>query len=92
MPNATYTGESEPTGFGPGCHWYQPNTGQWRRYNAGTGQWDMTQDGFDSLKVADLAIGGSLSSGDDPGITGTFEGTFKKVKIKNGIITEFEVE
>lgn len=26
------------------------------------------------------------------GITGEFEGTFKKIKIVNGIITEFEVE
>ncbi len=26
------------------------------------------------------------------GITGEFEGTFKKIKIENGIITEFEVE
>ncbi len=26
------------------------------------------------------------------GLTGEYEGTFKKIKIENGIITEFEVE
>jgi hypothetical protein len=26
------------------------------------------------------------------GITGEFEGTFKKIKIVNGVITEFELE
>lgn len=92
MPNATFTSESEPTGVGPGTRWYQPSTGQWRVYNPPTAQWDMAQDGFASLKIADLAIAGSLSAGDDPGITGTFQGTFKKVKIKNGLITEFELE
>jgi hypothetical protein len=92
MANATFTAESAPTGVGPGTRWYQPSTGQWRTYNASTDQWEMAQDGFGSLKVANLAIANSLSAGDDPGITGTFEGAFKKVKIRNGIITEFELE
>jgi hypothetical protein len=83
MPNATFTGEAAPVGEGPGTRWYQPSTGQWRTYNAGTGQWDMEQDGFDSLKVAGVSVGG---------LTGEYEGTFKKVKIENGLITEFEVE
>ncbi len=26
------------------------------------------------------------------GVTGEFEGTFKKIKIENGIVTEFELE
>lgn len=26
------------------------------------------------------------------GLTGEFEGTFKKIKIENGIVTEFEIE
>jgi hypothetical protein len=45
----------------------------------------MEQDGFDSLKVAGTPVGGG-------GLTGEFEGTFKKVKIVNGLIIEFEVE
>lgn len=85
MANATFTAESEPTGVGPGCRWYQPSTGQWRTYNAGTGQWVMEQDGFDSLKVAGTPVGGG-------GLTGEYEGTFKKIKIENGLITEIEVE
>lgn len=84
MANATYTGETSPIGVGPGTTWYQPSTGQWRTYNAGTGQWVLGQDGFDSLKVGGVAIG--------TGISGEFEGIFKKIKIENGIITEFEVE
>ncbi len=91
MANATYTGESPPVGVGPGTRWYQPSTGRWHTYNAGTSQWVLTQDGFASLRVENLAVEG-LTAGDDPGITGTFEGAFKKIKIKNGIITEFELE
>ncbi|KKL55409.1 hypothetical protein LCGC14_2255700 [marine sediment metagenome] len=85
MANATYTGETSPTGLGPATQWYQPSTGQWRIYNAGTSQWVLIQDGFESLKVGGVA----LVTG---GLTGEFEGTFKKIKIENGIITEIEVE
>ncbi len=92
MPNATFTSEAEPAGVGPGTRWYQPSTGQWRTYNGSTYQWDMAQDGFGSLKVAQLAISESLTAGGAPGITGEYEGTFKKITIKNGIITEFELE
>jgi hypothetical protein len=86
MPNATFTSEDAPTGVGPGCRWYQPSTSQWRAYNASTGQWDMEQDGFDSLNVGEISIAGVV------GLTGEYEGIFKKVKIENGIIIEFEVE
>jgi hypothetical protein len=85
MANATYTGEAEPAGVGPNTKWYQPSTGQWRTYNAGTGQWDMEQDGFASLKVGGVPVGAG-------GLTGEYEGTFKKIKIENGLITEFELE
>lgn len=50
---------------------------------------EQVKSGFNALKVAD---GGSITVGDDSGITGTFEGAFKKIKIKNGVITEFELE
>ncbi|KKM00891.1 hypothetical protein LCGC14_1799900 [marine sediment metagenome] len=74
--------------------WYKPDTGQWYTYNPNTTSWGLEYDGFDALNVGTLHIadGGSLTVGDDSGITGTFEGTFKKIVIKNGIITEFEVE
>jgi hypothetical protein len=45
----------------------------------------MEQDGFDSLKVGGMPVGGG-------GLTGEYEGTFKKIKIENGLITELEVE
>ncbi len=94
MPNQTFTSETPPGGErgGIGTRWYKPSTHQWYTWSGGA--WVSDQDGFDALKVTDLSIldGGSLTAGDDPGITGTFEGTFKKIKIKNGIITEFEVE
>jgi hypothetical protein len=50
---------------------------------------EQIENGFDALKVRD---GGSITVGDDSGITGTFEGTFKKIRIKNGVIIEFELE
>ena len=94
MANVTITSETIPgPGYGgPGCRWYKPSTHQWYNYNPSTKGWDLSQDGFDSVRVADLDVTGSIKSGDDPGITGTFEGTFKKIKIKNGIIIEFELE
>lgn len=82
MANATFTSESPPTGVGPATQWYQPSTGQWRTYSGG--QWVLSQDGFDSLKVGGVPI--------VTGLTGEFEGVFKKIKIENGIIIEFEVE
>ena len=93
MANTTYTTETTPAGArgGPGCRWYQPSTHQWRTYNPSTGEWDIDQDGFDTLKVADLVVTGSVTVSDDAGITGTFEGTFKKIRIKDGIIIEFEL-
>jgi len=94
MANTTFTSETAPSGSygGPGCRWYKPSTHEWRTYNPSTGQWDLDQDGFDALKVVDLAILGSLTSGVAPGITGEYEGTFKKIKIVNGVITDFELE
>ena len=92
MPNATFTGEATPPVGGPGTRWYKPSAGEWYPYNMSTEQWDLSQDGFATLDVVDLAVSGSVTTGDDPGITGTFEGAFKKIKIKNGIITEFELE
>jgi hypothetical protein len=49
-------------------------------------------DGFAALEVAALTITDSVTSDGEEGITGEYEGTFKKVKIKNGIITELELE
>ena len=92
MPNATFTGEDTPSGGGPGTRWYKPSTGEWYTYNTSTEQWDLSQDGFTSIDVVDLIVSGSITSGGFEGVTGEFEGTFKKVKIKNGIITEFELE
>lgn len=94
MANTTFTSETEPSGSygGPGCRWYKPSTHQWYTYNPSTGQWDLDQDGFDAVKVVDLTVSGSIAVGDIAGLTGEFEGTPKKVKIKNGIITEFELE
>jgi hypothetical protein len=43
----------------------------------------MEQDGFESLKVGGVSLGG---------LTGEYEGTFKKIKIENGLITEFELQ
>ncbi len=94
MANVTFTSESAPNvgNAGPTCRWYQPSSHQWRIYNPATDQWDMAQDGFGSLNVAQLAISESVTVGGAPGITGEYEGTFKKIKIENGIITEFELE
>lgn len=94
MANVTFTAETVPSADlgGPGCRWYKPSTHEWRTYNPSTGQWDIDQDGFDSLRVADLAISSSVTVGGVEGITGEYEGTFKKIKIVNGVITEFELE
>ena len=90
MPNATFTCEDTPANSGRS--WYKPSTGEWYNYNPATEQWDLAQDGFTAIDVVDLAISGSITSGGFGGVTGEFEGTFKKIKIENGIITEFEVE
>lgn len=39
----------------------------------------------------DINFTGDVSVGGNEGITGDFEGTFKKIKIVKGIITEFEL-
>jgi hypothetical protein len=40
----------------------------------------------------DINFTGTISADGVQGITGEFEGTFKKIKIQDGIITEFELE
>lgn len=50
---------------------------------------EQVNEGFTALIIAD---GGTVTIGDDTGITGEFEGVFKKIKIKNGIIIEFELD
>ena len=39
----------------------------------------------------DINLTGSVSVGGVAGLTGNYEGTFKKIKVVNGIITEFEL-
>lgn len=91
MANATYTSESEPAGNGgPGIRWYKPSTHEW--YTWAGGAWVIDQDGFDFVKIADLTVSGSVTSDGETGLTGEYEGTFKKIKVVNGIITEFELE
>ncbi len=72
--------------------WYKPDTAEWYTYNLNTTSWDIEFAGFASLSIADLTITSSVISNGQSGLTGEFEGTFKKIKIENGIITEFEVE
>ena len=92
MPNQTFTSETPPGGErgGTGTRWYKPSTHQWYTWSGGA--WTLAQDGFEGVKVADLTITGSCTSGDDAGITGEYEGTFKKIRIKNGVIIEFELD
>lgn len=40
----------------------------------------------------DINFTGDVSADGDEGITGEYEGTFKKITISKGIITEFELE
>lgn len=40
----------------------------------------------------DINFTGTISVGVVAGMTGEYEGTFKKIKIINGIVTEFELE
>lgn len=40
----------------------------------------------------DVDFLGTISVGSVAGLTGEYEGTFKKIKVVNGIITEFELE
>ena len=91
MPNATHTGEETPVGGGPGTRWYKPSSGEWYTYNVSTEQWDLTQDGFASLDVADLKVSGSIRVGESEGVSGEFEGEIKKITVVNGVITEIEL-
>jgi len=42
--------------------------------------------------LEDINFLGDISVGGDEGITGDYQGTFKKITIKKGIITDFELE
>ena len=68
--------------------WLKPSDGTWHTYNTSTGSWDVVG----AVTIADLTVSGSIIVGSDAGITGEFEGALKKITIKNGIITEFELE
>ncbi len=70
-----------------------PETGGWFTYNPSTGAYDTPLGVNAHLHptLGDINFTGSISATGDAGITGEYEGTFKKIIIKNGIITEFEL-
>ncbi len=71
--------------------WFKPSTGQW--YKCIDGSWVETEaPSHLHPTLGDINFTGSIAVGGDDGITGEFEGTFKKIAIKKGIITEFELE
>lgn len=92
MANPTYTSETPPgeDRGGSGTTWFKPSTHQF--YTWSGGGWVLTQDGLNTVEIDDLLITNSIESDGQEGITGEYEGTFKKVKVVNGIIVEFEVE
>lgn len=73
--------------------WLKPSTGVWHNYNPSTGEWDEVDVPVHAHPtLGDIDFLGDISVGGVAGITGEYEGAFKKVKIENGIITEFELE
>ncbi len=74
--------------------WFKSSTGE--LYEFVDGNWVLSE----TLSLAshshpthgDINFTGTVSVGGDAGLTGEFEGTFKKIRIVNGIITEFELE
>lgn len=73
--------------------WFKPSTNRWHKVNSSTGAWeevDVPTHLHPTLE--DINFLGDISVGGDEGITGEFQGTFKKITIKKGIITDFELE
>ena len=74
--------------------WLKPSTGELYEFDGG--QWVLK--GTLSLNThshathGDINFTGTVSANGDEGITGEYEGTFKKITIVKGIITEFELE
>lgn len=70
-----------------------PETGGWFSYNTGTGAYDVPLGVNEHLHptLGDINFTGTVSADGFAGMTGEFEGTFKKIKIQDGIITEFEL-
>ncbi len=70
--------------------WLKPSTGVWSNFDVSTSQWVEVEHLHPTL--GDIEFTGTITADGEEGITGEYEGTFKKVKVVNGIITDFEVE
>ncbi len=69
--------------------WYERSDGNWSliKTEAAPAAADHSH-----ATLGDINFTGTISADGDEGITGTYEGTVKKIKVVKGIITEFELE
>ncbi len=73
--------------------WIKASTGEVREWNAAMSQWDLCPVPPHSHAThGDINFTGTVSVDGVPGITGEYEGTFKKIKVQDGIIVDFELE
>ncbi len=70
--------------------WLKPSTGAFHNYDGATGQWVEVTHLHPSL--GDIEFTGTITAGGELGLTGEYEGTFKKIKVVDGIVTELELE
>jgi len=71
-----------------GLHWFNTADGKWRKWDGSS--WYTVHSPFNNINLT-----GTITTDDDAGVSGEFNSDnqrIKKMKVKNGIIIELEVE
>lgn len=70
--------------------WFDSTNDKW--YKQVGGEWVEAPHPHSHPTHGNINFTGTVSADGLQGVTGDFEGTFKKIKIQDGIIVEFELE
>ena len=91
--------DATPVDPDPGSHtWLKisPNGSRDWYVSSGAGGWthvkaEAAPNTFEHATHGNINFTGTVSADGLAGITGEFEGTFKKIKVQDGIVVEFEL-